>query len=125
MITRAYSNNGGGRQLWWIHSTVEVTPDTEPLPTLCVMSGGVTVRLRSTSSAGGIFIFAAIVDHAGVNDCGPVILTYGWLRGIWVPYDEVGAPSEFGGVVYQEPIACSLIGASWISLVALLLATCS
>ena len=92
------------------------------------MSGGVTVRLRSTSSAGGIFIFAASVDHPGVNDCGPVILTYGWLRGIWVPYDKVGAPGQFGRVVYQELVACgacSSTGASWIPIVALLLATCS
>ena len=46
------------------------------------MSGGVAVRLRSTGSVGYVFIFAAIVDHAGVNDGSPVVLTYGWLRGI-------------------------------------------
>ena len=92
------------------------------------MSGGVTVRLRSTGSVGCVFIFIAIVDHAGVNDGGPTVLTWGWLCEIWVPYDEVGAPGQFGGVVYQELVACgacSSIGASWISIVALLLATCS
>ena len=92
------------------------------------MSGGVTVRLHSTGLAGGIFIFIVIVDHTGVNDCGPIILTCGWLRGTWVPYDEVGAPGQFGNVVYQELAACGACSSttdSWISIVALLLATCS
>ena len=55
------------------------------------MSGGVIVRLHSTGSIGGIFVFAAMVVHAGVNDCGPAVLTYGWLLGTRIPNNEVGA----------------------------------
>ena len=92
------------------------------------MSGGVTVRLHSNGSASCVLIFVAVVVHTGLNDAGPVALDCGRLCWVWGPYDDVGTPGQFGGVVNYELEACGVCSSSTDSLISIappLLASCS